>query len=391
MDDAIENRDTPAKQADSFRKVCPKFFLGERTWSNFMDYFTENSLNYPNITPRVMKSILYCSMQGDAATLCSPDYNPRNPGFIEMNLVEYAKELGELFEPASETEQMKLEFEQRYQRSGEHPNLYYRDKKNLFTRAYSQGTQDWTYFYNKVISGLINQEMKNGLRLLTPDPVTDTEQFRKNLMKMATIVRRKYMDGEITEAEALGAEAHASVVSYQRSRPMEVSLGKASIKQEAVYALSGKKGQGNGKCYHCHSKEHFIGQCPRRAAGLAPTVQTVQTGFTSESINAAYTPKPVTGRKKFHWKNRNTQFNHGDNPGRGGKLVDRKIIAYLVEDENGDHVLETADPEEGDADAQGEDPGIAAIAEGVNTLHMKDYQEADYSEGDYLPGAFLGM
>ena len=55
--------------------------------------------------------------------------------------------MGEVFEPAAESEQMKLEFEARIQIQGEHPQIYYTDKRNLFERAYPVVHRDYRMFF----------------------------------------------------------------------------------------------------------------------------------------------------------------------------------------------------------------------------------------------------
>ena len=60
---------------------------------------------------------------------CS-DFQPTSDVFKDHELKSYAKVMGELFKPPADSEQMKLEFENRCH----HPNLYFQDKKNLFDK-----------------------------------------------------------------------------------------------------------------------------------------------------------------------------------------------------------------------------------------------------------------
>ena len=76
-------------------------------------------------------------------------------------------------------------------------------------------------------------------------------------MEIATIVRRKQWKKEISEAEAKVAEAYATINAAQQNPG------------GAVNALSDSKIR---TCYHCRDPKHFISQCPRKAAGLPPTV-----------------------------------------------------------------------------------------------------------------------
>jgi hypothetical protein len=385
------------RSEDSFLKTGMKFKLGEMPWSTFMEGFMAYSNGYTNLTDVHLKRILFLSLQGAAFHLACSDFQPTNVVYTPMELKDYAKALGELFEPPAESEQMKLEFENRYQQQGEHPNLYFRDKKNLFDRAYPAAMRDYDYFYNKVISGLINQLMKNGLRLMIPADLTDATTFRNNIMKMATIVRRRFNEGEISAAEALGAEAHLSVNSYQATGlETSISMGRM-YKTENINALPGKK----GKCYHCQSKDHFIAQCPRKAAGLSATVQSV--GEEEEgSINAAYghSRRNYSGTRRIAYRGKNGTYlprKEAEDPKATNSSGERRPfqpkakqfnrrVAVVYEDENGETLID--DAEEATQQPQDEDDGVAAITEGVNSIQLTP---EDYSESDYIPGAFLGM
>ena len=378
-----------------FKKTGIKFTLGEMPWSAFMQGFLACSYAYPLLTSTHLKRILYLSLKGTAFYLACSDYQPTSEAYRDMEWRDYAKALGELFEPPAESEQMKLEFENRYQQQGEHPNLYYRDKKNLFDRAYPAAMRDYDYFYNKVICGLINQLMKNGLRMMIPEDIKDTNAFRTNLMKMATIVRRRFNEGEISAAEALGAEAHASVNSYQASGlETSISMGR-TYKTESINAIPVKR----GKCYHCQSKDHFVAQCPRKAAGLSPTVQSV--GEEEEgTINAAYgqSRRSYSGPRRIAYRGRNGTYlprketEDGSTHSSGErkhfsnkpKQFNRRV-AVVFEDENGETMI---DDETGPPATQDEEEGVATVTEGINSVQMSP---EDYSESDYIPGAFLGM
>ena len=85
---------------------------------------------------------------------------------------------------------MRLEFEQRYQYPGEHPEIYFRDKQCMFNRAYAKELKDFNMFYDKIIAGLINERMKDSLREFKPTPLSNTNQFREQLIFLSTVQRR---------------------------------------------------------------------------------------------------------------------------------------------------------------------------------------------------------
>ena len=276
MDAVIPDADRRRQEAD-FRKTAPKFYLGDKPWTLFLDHFTETRHAFQAVVQNegASKNILYCSLTGQAFALASPEFKPSVEPYRDVTFLEYCMALGELFEPASESEQIKIEFERRSQKAGEHPTLYYRDKKNLFDRSFSREKRDYSLFYNTVISGLANQEMRNYLRLNFPEPLEDTTQFKLSLLKIANVVRRRYMDNEIGQAETIGAEAHTSSASYTSTGDSQrVNLGR--VKQEhGVFEMGARR----GKCFHCQSTDHFIAQCPRKASGLPQVVQAVQPGI----------------------------------------------------------------------------------------------------------------
>lgn len=393
---SISDESAIRRSEDSFLKAGIKFKLGEMPWSTFMEGFMAYANGYSNLTPVHLKRILFLSLKGAAFHLACSDFQPTSDVYKDHDLKSYAQALGELFEPPAESEQMKLEFENRCQQQGEHPNLYFRDKKNLFDRAYPAEMRDYDYFYNKVISGLINQLMKNGMRMLVPEDLKDTHTFRNNLMKMATIVRRRFNEGEISAAEALGAEAHLSVNSYQAAGlETSISIGRM-YKTESINAIPVKK----GKCYHCQSKDHFIAQCPRKAAGLSPTVHSVGEEEDG-SINAAYGQprRSYPGPRRVAYRGRNGTYlprketedskpinsNGGRRPFQQKTKQFNRRVAVVYEDENGETVI---DDEDATQTPQDEDEGVAAIPDGINSIQISP---DDYSESDYIPGAFLGM
>lgn len=181
--------DALERDANNFGKIAPKFRLGEQTWDVFHLSFKIQASRFPNLNDRMYKIILFSCLQGEALALACPDYDPTLPELAGLTSQEYAAELQELFEPAAESEQMRIEFENRYQFPGEHPDMYYRDKKRMFERAYGANLRDYSLFYDKVITGLINQRMKDSLREFRPEPLNDTKSFRKRLIFLANVQR----------------------------------------------------------------------------------------------------------------------------------------------------------------------------------------------------------
>ncbi len=359
----------------NFKKLAPKYIHGEISWDLFMDRFTLEVSDYTLLTIMDTKKVLYSKLTGEAYEMASPQFNPTNDTYKNMDLKEYAKALGNLFEPASESGQAKIVFEQRVQIAGEHPTVYFQHKLGLFMKAYKAEHRDFDYFYSKTIIGLINQEMRDYLRLMIPEDLTNTQRFREKIITVATMVRRKYLDGEINEADALGAEAFA--IPSQHANKIGTSLGQ---KNSTIHAIAGMKPR---VCYHCRSKEHFIAQCPRKAAGLPAAVQTLQgeNSYTKKVRFQGTTPSSQN-QQKFKTM-RKKKFEGYKQKGKTGRVM------FVFEDENGDLQCEQLEEEAAEtADKTGsEDP--FEDTNGVNVV--EDNEEPGYTESDYVHGAFLGL
>ena len=382
----------PADQMSlaSLVKSAPKYYHQDVSWEVFMDQFKALCNLYPIQSDIHVKNVLYTSLKGEAMKMASPQYNPIN--HTQETFDQYAAMLRELFEPASESEQSKLAFEARQQVHGEHPSYYYQDKVALYKRAYKDGQRDYTHLYNKVISGMINQEMRNYLRLKMPSPLSDTNQFRNEIMFIATVVRRKYMDGEISESEAIGAEAFTSLNSYT-TKEKEATLGKQVNVVASTYE-QGKKSK-MLQCYHCKSTEHFIAQCPRKASGL-PAVQAMggnqnSLGFrptaqkrVNFNIRGGFSPANKGGTRRPPNQRYNSKRVY-QQQGRNGRVM------FVFENDAGE--LECTDVETEEDNLESGEDQVEQTTEGVNQIQLDESEgdtESDYV-AHYVPGTFLGQ
>ena len=369
----------------NFMKSVPNYNHHEVSWDVYMDQFKALWNLYPLVRDVYAKNVLYTSLKGEAMKMASPQFNPAN--YPNETLDQYSAILRELFEPASESEQSKLAFEARHQLHGEHPSYYFQDKTALFKRAYKDGQRDFTYFYNKVISGLINQEMRNYLRLKMPSPLADTNQFRNDIMFIATVVRRKFLDGEISESEAIGAEAFTSLNSYT-TNTKEATLGKQVNMVAAAYA-TGKIADKPLLCYHCRSKEHFIAQCPRKAAGLPATVHAMVAPqqFRRVKFNPptrGYVKKAVNQPAKPRYYQTGSSKGYHQQKGKAGQIM------FVYENEDGDLECTEIDREE---NAEEDAPENSVQEEAINQVQPaveKEEEESDYV-AQYVPSSFLGL
>ena len=224
--------------------------------------------DHPPTTVAQRKRVLFGSLMGNATKLAYSKYEPDDNDIESVE--QYAARLKNLFEPQTESEQMKLNYEARVQVVGEHPTAYYRAKTAMFEQAYKPAMRDYRDFYNHVIQGMLNQEMRNYLRRHLPRPLDNTEEFGREILEISTIIQQQLKDGEINSNAAVGAEAFTSGYNYHMAANVQ-SKPRGSIN----VVDSQKKGQ-KGACFHCQSPDHYVAQCPRKAAGM-PAVQAMPT------------------------------------------------------------------------------------------------------------------
>ena len=142
----------------------------------------------------------------------------------------------------------------RIQHAGKHSNLYYKDKEQMFQRAYRPELRDWRFFYNQVIIGLTNAMMRDELRRFRPQPLDNAQAFRDELVFAANVVRKAYANYEISKAEVLGAEAFdnsASYLNYQATLMGQTPAERMSMGYSGINALAPRKEPLPGKCHHC--------------------------------------------------------------------------------------------------------------------------------------------
>ena len=288
-----------------------------------------------------MNSVMY-NKTDEAAFKLVQEFDPHIPPYKTMSHTDYVKLIQEQFEPEAESSQMKLDFIARHQLPNELPKVYYQDKLRMFERAYPENTRDFEQFFDQVIAGLTNMEMRKSMRKFQVPPNTRekpnkaTKSFGARLVFEANVVRKSFLSGELAESEVYGAEAGASMISYRSSGARTTTRGVIltsdgmPIKGEPVESINALR-KTPGPCWHCKGA-HLIRDCPRKATGLPPSVTAVEDG-----VNAADSG-PRKERKAFR------PFRRGGRS-RPFKRFNQRV-AYLFEDEQGNGYYEACEDEE---------------------------------------------
>ena len=209
-------------EADCYKRL-PKYEHGKgMPFSTFLSAFrTAVTGCIDRMTDMQVILMLHSRLGPEALMLigeeCAPERHPN------VTFGQYCTMIQEIYEPAAESESMKIDFRARVQGPNEYPQLYYKDKKNMFYRAYPVGERDYKLFFGAIIDGLLNPHMKDKLRYFTPDKCTveNEPKFYQELLHTANVIRTKMMAKEISEAEGLGTQASAQSCSYQVVNPKE--------------------------------------------------------------------------------------------------------------------------------------------------------------------------
>lgn len=376
-----------ARAQREFMRGIPRYNLNER-FDLHLERMNVLSGLYAGLGTAFLKQALYASLQNEAFKLVAPEMSPLNPPYSNDTFQAYCDRLSEVFEPSAEREAAKIEFEHRAQLRGEHPTLFYRDKLNLFLKGYSRETRDYQYFYHRVIANLLNAEMRNYLRLNIPQDLTDTNTFRASIIRIANVVRRKFLDGELSEEQAVGAECFSTNNSYLDS---DSGPTVSQIRSNSINAIPDRKAQ-LGPCFYCKQYGHLKAQCPRKANGLPPTmINQVDQEVQQDSVEALYANKVHTKRfqpvRPFNRgvQNNKQQFVQNNRQPYKNKRFGKRRVMFVFEGEDGGLYCEPLDDHQ-DVD----EPNVEQTTDKVEAVAHDIEQEGEV-DSDYLPSSFLGL
>ena len=367
-------------QEGASKRVRP-FHLGEKPFKVFWKAFKEDIKVYP-LDSDFKKRLLYECLRGEASRLVGDRLSPWSEDVVNITLEDYAEKLHLLFEPPSESENAKIEFENRYQQPGESAIAYMVDKRTLFEVAHPKN-KDLQMLFNETTKGLTNEIVQTEMFHYY---ATNTQEYETKLRQSISAVQRRRQAGKISEAEAMGTESQRISASYryvpQREFKIEPGMLNATSQPETR------------ACFFCKKVGHLISNCPRKSAGLSATTASISeeqeeieevnyvrgSGYSQNRGDSKRPYRPFRGRfdprgryqKQGERRNPRVHVIYEDEQGQtriGEELVEENEEVYVEEE-----------PQE----AKGEE------AEGVHSIGMEgmeDTYDGMYSETDY----FLGL
>ena len=418
--DAIREK----KDTVDMQKCAPVFRWGKDNWDIFIKSFTIKARTYPLLSVQSMRRVLYGQIADEGRYLIQ-NIDPDADGFAGMTFDQFAEHLRQVFEPEGESEQMRMEYRARYQQPGEQAELYFVDKYRMFCRGFAAGVRDYEMLFEDVIRGLTNILMRDILRNFRATYSDQgVEPFRQELIRATNQVRKKFVAGELTMAEAMGSETVTAPNSYRKE--VRTEMGGFRIKNEPINVL---RASTDKPCYYCGGVGHFIAACPRRTSGLSPAAAAVQEDQDDEYDEGVEDPDApdlvvvdgVEYINRNRFKPRRTWWPRSSYRGRGqggasqpgpsaaqratrpgpsttqgashpastrGAQRSRppfksgRRIQYAYLDENGETHYEDVigPPQDGEEEEEAEEDEVHALRD-----------QPELEDEDFIPAAFLGM
>ena len=320
----------------SYRRMLDSF-LGTPVCAGVPPFILKSSIRLYGIPPEIPLNASFFPQREDAET-------------VEAFLNRIAVHLeGELY-----TRDFVSQFEERRQGNYENVRTYYHVKKELFDSAYPPDRRDPVVFFDAVLTGLVNDEVRDLVRTKMTFAKADgqdmTEAQVEDLIYRCTRdVRSKGKLGYRTEAQVLGTamptpkmfptedlRPQAADRHGQRGvhgivgRRADYSYVAAATEPVAeCHALAGRptpnrsfptnhrpgamqatvntrnfrpdphRAEANDLCYWCLSKGHYKINCPKKAAGVPKAVN--QLGQDYEAVDhQAYADPHVDFQQEVH-------------------------------------------------------------------------------------------
>ena len=293
---ALPNRNPPvqprevdegsfAKDIQNFKRKLPAFIVGQQPYNQFRMEFDLNVEQSGFVLPvqaevgrdayvqardkrnNALRGLLYQCLSTEARRLAGRRLYPTSEECQFLTIDEYSTKLQALFEPASESETARHEFQARVQLKLENPIMYLSDKVALFERAYSAEQRDLQVLFDSTTNGLYNDSLRKDMRRT---PVQTEEEYERKLSFYLNAIRKAVIAGDLSESDAVGTQTFSATCSYLLQRNENMT---SSIKNEpGIQAMQKRSDKGRYvvRCYYCHKVGHIAKDCSRKLAGLPP-------------------------------------------------------------------------------------------------------------------------
>ena len=373
-----------AKDIQNFKRRLPVFVIGQQPYTQFKMEFELNvdqsgfvlpAMNdvgleaYGNARDRrnnALRGLLYQCLSAEARALAGRRLYPMSEECRNMSIDEYSTKLQALFEPASESETAKHEFQARVQQKVENPLMYYSDKIALFERAYSVEKRDLQVLFDSTTNGLYNESLRQDMRRSC---IRTEEEYEQKLSFFLNAIRKAVIAGDQNESDAVGTQTYSATCSYLLQKRDGQST---AIKSEPGLHAMQKKGKQPAryavKCYYCQKPGHFARECSRKLAGL-PKVG----GNNARVVAVIEDSASEEEREYFEEEICNMRRKKRSSPRRNRSQDDslsKKAINELITEDEENEPVETVD---------NTDQTPPAAAAEVNTIDADDLEQLEES------------
>ena len=271
-----------AKDIQNFKRKLPTFVIGQQPYNQFRMEFDLNVEQSGFVLPlredvghdayqqafnkknNALRGLLYQCLSTEARRLAGRRLYPTSDECRFLDIDEYSTKLQALFEPASESETARHEFQARVQLKLENPLMFFSDKIALFERAYSAEQRDMQVLFDSTTNGLYNDSLRKDMRRTL---IQSEEEYERKLSFYLNAIRKAVIAGDMSESDAVGTQTFSATCSYLLQRNDSKS---SSIKSEPGIHAMQRQGRYVIRCYYCHKVGHIAKECSRKLAGLPP-------------------------------------------------------------------------------------------------------------------------
>jgi len=250
------------------------------------------------VRPAQAKMLLWNAVIGRSSKIVVASMNPSKAPYLTMSFANYLDEMKGKFTPATESLQMKAEYQNRKQTKQEDIQNYINEKYELFKMAYPN-TEDLSDFFIEVTKGIYNRSVR---RRMYEFDGRDVAAYGTRAVFMVQVQRQQITNGDTDDTSmdglvpvtktgnTLGAPEAMEVDHLRREREDD---------EDSECECMAMHEQGfRGPCFYCQRKGHMVRNCPRKSAGL-PKVKVSEMNMGARpKWKKGVTPKGQMGNRR---------------------------------------------------------------------------------------------